>query len=126
MKDKITCTDCGNSIETIDTTCTCGSVKKTIHLAFHELNKGIKDQLVGKVKKDSLPSKKKIRQHFISGSEQSANGEWVEKERLIDKDNNFYKEHITDETGKVIIDIEEPLDKHQGHGSAKVKNTHNK
>lgn len=121
MEENISCAECGNSISTIDSICACGSRKKTIHITFEEIYNGIKEQLVGKVKNDSLPSKKKMRKHFITGSEQSVNGKWIEKERLIDKDNNFYKEYITDERGVPIRDVEEPLNKHKGYGSAKFK-----
>ena len=44
------------------------------------------------------------------------------KERSIDRDNNKYKEVVTDpETGKVVHHCEEFLSKHKGHGSAKKK-----
>jgi DNA-directed RNA polymerase subunit RPC12/RpoP len=47
---------------------------------------------------------------------------WMRLERVIDRENNHYKEVITDpETGEVIHQCEEPLTKHQGHGSAKKK-----
>lgn len=41
---------------------------------------------------------------------------------MIDRRGNFYKEDIRDqETGSIIHFVEEPLDKHVGHGSAKEK-----
>ena len=41
--------------------------------------------------------------------------------RFIDRANNLYVEEIKDKDGKSIKQCEEPLDKHQGHGSAKGK-----
>jgi len=49
---------------------------------------------------------------------------WVRLERVIDRENDYYKEVITDPTtGEIIHHCEEPLSKHQGHGSAKKKRT---
>lgn len=49
-------------------------------------------------------------------------GEWAKKERVIDRKNDKYFEHVEHaETGEVIHRCEEPLSKHFGHGSAKTK-----
>jgi hypothetical protein len=48
------------------------------------------------------------------------------KERVIDREEDFYFERITDlETGEVIHHCEEPLSSHQGHGGAKAKKKEN-
>ncbi|GAA0913339.1 hypothetical protein GCM10009552_29170 [Rothia nasimurium] len=48
--------------------------------------------------------------------------EWHYVERTLDRKLDLYHEFITcRETGRVVRDICEPLSKHQGHGSAKVK-----
>jgi hypothetical protein len=40
----------------------------------------------------------------------------------VDREGNRYRELITDpETGALIRDVDEPLDQHRGHGSAKQK-----
>ena len=42
--------------------------------------------------------------------------------RVVDRENDIYTGRITDiETGQVWKDVNEPLSKHQGHGSAKAK-----
>jgi hypothetical protein len=49
-------------------------------------------------------------------------GETHDVERIIDLENNIYKEVIKDsKTGKIIRECCEPLDKHVGHGYAKYK-----
>lgn len=64
--------------------------------------------------------KKPISETFTGSEQHRKTGKWFKKERLIDRKNNKYKELITDpENGKIIHHIEEPLDKHTGHGSAK-------
>jgi hypothetical protein len=48
-------------------------------------------------------------------------GEWNSLERVIDRENDLYKEVISNpQTGEVIRHCEEPLSQHQSHGSAKV------
>jgi predicted RNA-binding Zn-ribbon protein involved in translation (DUF1610 family) len=47
-------------------------------------------------------------------------GKWMQKERLIDHENDQYKEVVIDPaTGEVVHRCEEPLSRHRGHGSAK-------
>jgi hypothetical protein len=53
---------------------------------------------------------------------QHKTGEWMSREMTVDRENDRYKEIITNpETGKVIHHCEEPLSSHRGHGSAKKK-----
>ena len=47
----------------------------------------------------------------------------MQKERVIDRDKDQYKETVIDpQTGQVIHQNKEPLSEHFGHGSAKFKN----
>ena len=44
----------------------------------------------------------------------------VNKIRIEDREKDYYKEQLRDPiTGKILEECEEPLSKHQGHGSAK-------
>jgi hypothetical protein len=113
------CSDCGSEIKKKQTHClTCNSIKKTVVLNFED-GITVKEQISGKVKDYSKPSNKRTTVKFISGSEQSANGNWVEKESLIDANADVYFESITDENGKVIHVCSEKLQAHVGHGSDK-------
>lgn len=50
-------------------------------------------------------------------------GKHVHRQRVIDRDNDYYSEKITEyENGNVIHQCDEPLSQHQGHGNAKRKN----
>jgi len=100
----------------------CQSTESTIYIEVHDEIK-LRDQLRGKLKDDNFSGKRKIRGEFVVGSEtRASDGKWVKKERFIDKDNNRYKEKVIDEeTGEIIHECDEPLKKHQGHGSAKFK-----
>jgi hypothetical protein len=45
---------------------------------------------------------------------------WLKKVRVIDRENDQYREKVWDaDTGEVIHGCEEPLSQHFGHGSAK-------
>lgn len=58
----------------------------------------------------------------LRGHEFNAKGHLMQKERIIDRKNNMYKERVVDsDTGSVIRDVEHPLSEHTGHGSAKHK-----
>ena len=74
-----------------------------------------------KVRDDSFPSKKKVRKELIQGFDvRVSKGDYVYKEREIDRDHNIYREHIAEETGEVIHSVSESLTDHFGHGSAKL------
>ena len=80
------------------------------------------DSLKAKVKDPSLPSKKNPRVEVFAGSDlRKSDGRWMNKERVIDKDHDYYKETVSDpQTGEVIHRTEEQLSDHFGHGSAKL------
>jgi hypothetical protein len=47
-------------------------------------------------------------------------GEWNRREMTIGRENDRYIERVVDgETGVTIHECDEPLSKHQGHGSTK-------
>jgi len=79
--------------------------------------------LRGQAKNKDFPKKKRLRWDSFVGYEKSHRlGKLVKKIRVIDKDQNIYKETIIDpDTNEIIHYCEEPLDKHSGHGSAKPK-----
>lgn len=60
-------------------------------------------------------------QETITGSEYSQSlGRYVRKERIIDRENDRYRERVVDpETGEVLHEADEPLSEHQGYGSDK-------
>jgi len=129
--ESVTCTDCGTTLpnsyireHTSEPCPQCGSRKKHVYLTFHEKDGlTVRDMLTGKVKNPSLRSKDKVRKEFLSGDDlRRSDGKWMEKERIIDRDNDHYHEKVVDpETGEVLRDVTEPLSQHLGRGSAKSK-----
>lgn len=127
---KIICTNCGADTGEIEGQANsnpqpcphCGSMEKTILVKIEEEVQA-KESLRGKVKDDNYRSKDKTRRDFFHGDDlHKESGKWYKKERIIDKDNDYYKEVVTDpETGEVIHECEEPLSVHRDHGYAKNK-----
>ena len=80
---------------------------------------------VGAIGNSKFGEKRKgqYEKEVLKGTEFNINGDLVEKERVIDRTGNFYKEYVAiADTGEVLRDVEERLkEDHQGHGSAKFK-----
>lgn len=102
----------------------CSSIKQIIYDYYEEEKKrDIKERVVSKIKDTTKTGKKKLRKEFVDGDDlHRKSGNWYLMKRIIDKDNDYYLETITDRvTGDIIYHCEEPLSKHRGHGSAKMK-----
>lgn len=76
-----------------------------------------------KVKDPAFPSKKNPRLDQFAGADlRVSDGKWMQKERIIDRDRDYYKEEVIDPTdGTVVHENEEPLSQHFGHGAARSK-----
>jgi hypothetical protein len=82
----------------------------------------IKEQLKSKFKDPTRRSTEKVRsEQIVEDDSHRASGTWSKRNMIVDHDNNKYFEEIIDSTGKVIRKAEEPVDQHQGYGSAKLK-----
>jgi hypothetical protein len=58
----------------------------------------------------------------LRGNEFSVDGHLMEKERILDRENNCYKEQVVDtDTGEVVRYVDGPLSDHIGHGTEKHK-----
>lgn len=127
--EELTCSDCGIVLasgpaaggEFSEPCPKCGSLQQKLHVSLHDtVEVQAHDLMELKAKNNSYPSKRKLRQHIIMGSEERKSvGDYVEKERVIDKDKDLYREHVVDKDGNVIHSVEESLKKHLGHGSDK-------
>lgn len=131
VNQTISCTNCGTILPSEwastggEQACpNCNSTNQTILLEINE-TEGIEihENIRGKLKDPSLPSKDKLRKDIFAGDDlRKSDGKWMKKERIIDRDSDYYKEVVTDpSTGEVIHSTEEPLSEHFGHGSAKKK-----
>lgn len=124
---RISCGDCNHNLRADagpGAACPrCGSNKQKVSLDLaDQLTAGMRDSIRGKVKDDSLPSKKKIRKEFFHGSDpRVSEGDFVNKDRIIDRDKDLYVERVAEENGTVLRDVRQKLSEHQGHGSAKFK-----
>jgi hypothetical protein len=114
------CTDCNAALENGAIKCnSCGSDKKTIRLLVED-EISLYDQV--KIKSKGKIDGRKIYHQLIKGHESSADGNMVDKLRIINNIDNVYFEEIKDLDGNVIHKCQEKLSEHKGHGSAKKKN----
>ena len=97
----------------------CGSKRRTVVLGYREsITLHEKTKLSG-----TVDGEKKPKFEILQGDDLQKNtGKYMNKRRLIDRENNWYEEVVTDpETGEVIHECKEPLSDHRGHGDAKKK-----
>ncbi len=96
----------------------CGAKYLTRFIEVHETISLHLAEHVRLVAKDpTRPSSEKRRLELRKGRrlEGSGSGRLVDEVRIIDRDSDHYKEHITDaETGQILRDIEEALSTHRG------------
>ena len=105
IEDRTPCLQCGSTAR-----------KLSVHL------KAVAKAQVGVGFKHKRPGRKKpIAEGFTGRQLRTAVGDYVYKERLIDRENDRYREKIVTNSGEVIHDVDEPLSKHRGYGSAKIK-----
>ena len=64
----------------------------------------------------------KYEYEILKGDEFNSEGRIMQKERIVDHQNDRYMETVIDaETGEIVRKIDEPLSKHVGRGSARSK-----
>ena len=122
MDRSLKCTDCDELLSNESDVCPkCGSNKKTVCMGFSEDLRGrFHDQLRGIVKKEG--TKKPVKEFELGDEKRISNNSWVDKTRIIDRENNEYVEVVKDkETGEIIHECKEALSDHFNHGSAKYK-----
>jgi DNA-directed RNA polymerase subunit RPC12/RpoP len=109
--DRLPCPECGSRSLLIVMT-----IDEDSALMMH-------DSVKGKLTRPALRSKDKLRSDIFAGQDQSrSSGKWYVKERIIDRDKDYYMEKLTDaDTGEVIHFCEEKLSEHRDRGSAKAK-----
>ncbi len=125
------CTKCGTAVLTSDSTSerqpcsTCGSLGRKLDGDLSDTAAAaLYDQYRLRTKDPSRRSKDKIRKEIFGGYDFTHDtGKWNFKDRVLDRDNDHYFEHVVDsETGDTIHKCEESLKDHFNHGSAKKKN----
>jgi hypothetical protein len=128
-KVKVKCPSCGyvfpkylGSAQDIITYPECKPIPKDIPVSIEDKITQ-HDCLRGKVKDTTKSRKENPRVDFLVGYDlRKKDNKFIIKSRMIDKDNNLYKETLKDpETNEVLYQCEELLSEHQGHGSTKSK-----
>lgn len=64
--------------------------------------------------------KKPTREQWFGSSFSVAARKWMQLDRILDRENDWYEETVIDpETGQIVHYCAEPLSQHTGRGSAK-------
>jgi len=120
------CRECGLEFEDIwegkESCPNCMSDQLDMVTRFEE-KVAIHELIRGKIIDPSRKSSEKTRQETIDGEVFGhREGKYLRKYRLIDRDDNHYKELVVDpDSGETIHYDEGTLSNHTGHGSAKRK-----
>jgi hypothetical protein len=94
----------------------CGGLGRNIEVGITD-SVTVRDQLRMKAKH---AGDKRPFLESVSGSElHRDSGEWRDVQRVVDREGSRYTERITDESGNVFREVDEPLSEHQGRGAAK-------
>ncbi len=127
--DQMHCAACGNAIDEPTNTLpvdrkpcpTCGSLARNLSVSLHETLL-IREKWGMKHKRHG--HKKPIYESVSGDDLHRDTRQWNKLTREIDRENNRYKEVITNpESGKVLRHCEEPLTDHFNRGSAKPKSS---
>jgi len=114
------CKDCGAQFDSNKdgSVCPqCGSSSKVVNASVN-----IQVSLYMRWKMFGIKMEKRIFELIFGHEKFIKTNRMVKKGRLIDRENNWYEEIVTDpKTGEVIHETKEKLTDHSGHGSAKPK-----
>jgi len=123
----VKCTGCGLELDESASTPTvrrkacpsCGSLARAFELKLTS-SVSVRSKLGAKAKR---PGERKPIYELISGDDLfRLTAQWNTLKQVIDRARDYYLKVVTDpKTGTIIRYCEEPLSKHQGHGSAKRK-----
>jgi len=98
---RVPCTRCGSEAVKVDV-----HVTDTITM---------RDSLDLKAKRPGM--KRPFIEQRVGHEQRRDSGRWSKIRRVIDRENDRYIEHITDDDGNVVRDVDVPLSEHRGHGS---------
>ena len=97
----------------------CGSMTRAFQAQFNATAE-VRSSMAAKGRHAGV--KKPFTEQLTGADLHRGSGHWMNKSRVIDRDNDRYRELIVDpHTGLVVHECDEPLSEHQGHGDDKLK-----
>jgi hypothetical protein len=97
----------------------CGSLARNTHITIHDI--GMSHEKLGLKSRYQCGGRPFLEQ-VVGEDLHRRSDRWMIIHRIIDRVKDWYSEKVIDpETGQVVHSCEEPLSKHQGHGSARRK-----
>jgi hypothetical protein len=95
----------------------CGSTSRALAMTIHDSVK-VRDRLGMSAR--SPGEKRPFIEQVVGEELRRSVGDWVKKERVIDRRNDRYLETVTEQDSTVIHHTDELLSEHFGHGSARA------
>lgn len=96
----------------------CGSTARTFAVTLTDKAEA-HDSLATKARHGDVGKVKPYREAFTGFDYHRDSKEWRQVSRVVDREGDRYTERIVDAAGNVVRDVDEPLSKHRGHGTAK-------
>jgi len=120
------CGECNSILPNTNDKCAnCGSNKKIINLCFSDdmnLRDRMHESFGLKAEDKTKTGKQKVTLEVFQGHDKrKSHNDWVSKERVIDRANDKYLEHVETLEGEVLHHEEGKLSDHKDRGSAKFK-----
>ena len=125
----VRCADCGRVLDepptpdpAVHEPCPdCGATNRALARNAEDSLGGIHEQLrlVQKGKRPGVHGRRLL--EVKSGASRSADGTWAEILQVVDRIRRRYRKRVVAEDGRVLRDVDVPLEEHQGDGSAKRK-----
>jgi hypothetical protein len=110
------CGECRTPIRDVGPCDACGSPVRCFH---QTVSTEVKSQLSLRVRQKRPGIKKPLVEVFVGRDLRKSVGDFINKMVRIDRVKNLYIKHLSTDGGAVLMDVNEPLDTHNGHGSDK-------
>ena len=120
----VSCNGCGASVPEPDRVedrkpCpSCGSTARTFAVTLTDKTEA-HDSLATKARHGDVGTVKPYREAFSGFDYHRDTGEWRQVSRVVDREADRYTERIVDAAGNVVLDVDESLSDHRGHGAAR-------
>jgi hypothetical protein len=79
----------------------------------------LREKLKAKVRHGLPGTVKPHLEKTVGDDLQRSTGQWLNLERTVDRENDYYRERLTNPQTGEVLDKQERLSEHQGHGAAK-------
>ena len=103
--------------------CDCGSVRRDLGVTPITAVAHVEAHVRGTIKSDerllSGGRRRRALERWFGDTFHRDSGTWRRLTQTVDRKNDRYRKQIMASDGKVVLDVDEPLSEHRGHGAAR-------